>query len=299
MLSLASFPEIQGIISTIDPDEIKNSNLNRYLYATELDANEKLAKVDVISKIFEKHTKCTVKSHYEPYSHFSKQLADDGIDLIISTVDNAKTRLDIQWDLPKIILDAAVAGTSFYVNQINFGVNSCLGCRFFEHGTAGPLEEELSKIIGLSTEVISQLIADNSIFTDAHISIMEKFSETNCFTLPKSGERFQDWRLYHCGELSINEQSNFQIPVPFAATIPGILLAGEVIKIRCFENLTARDYFSYDIFTNQVDNITSLNKKSDCPICSDKNSVKRYMEKNNLEISAPMLSKDQIKEKEK
>ena len=201
-------------------------------------------------------------------------------DLLISTVDTGQTRVDIQWDLPKIILDAAVAGTWFYINRIEFGESACLGCRFYQNGSSESIETRLSKVIGLTVDVIKSLRANNSVIDMSYIETMKPFSEKHNFTLPKAGEHFQDWFLYHCSEIPVDGQLHIQIPVPFATVIPGILLAGEVIKQRHFKDYTFRDYFSYDVFAISMDSLETIKKRKDCPICSNQSTVNRYKKKN-------------------
>ncbi|MFY9301600.1 MAG: ThiF family adenylyltransferase [Candidatus Nitrosotenuis sp.] len=282
LYTLASLPSIQGVMHLVDPDEIKGSNLNRYVYATRLDADKNTPKTDVMKKIFSNHTKCVVHSQHIPYSQYNGQLNGKPIDLLISTVDTDRTRIDIQWDLPRIILDAAVFSTWFYIDRVEFGNNACLGCRFYKDSSSESEESRLSKIIGLSPDIIVNLRANNALFEQSHIDIMKQFSEKNGFTLPKVGEHFQDWFIYHCSELHLDSEEII-IPLPFATIMPGILLAGEVIKQRYFnkQNRT-QHYFSYDTFSISKDNIDELKRNEKCQICSDQTTLNRYKEKHNI-----------------
>lgn len=284
LYTLASLPLLDGIFHLIDPDEVKGSNLNRYIYATHLDADDNKPKVDVMKEIISRNSQCTIEPQHIPYTKFSEQLNGKPVDLLISTVDTRQTRVDIQWDLPKIILDAAVAGTWFYINRIEFGENACLGCRFYQNGSSESIETRLSKVIGLQADVIASLRANNSPIEPDHIEVMKPFSEKHNFSLPNVGERFQDWYVYHCSQIPIDGQINIQIPVPFATVIPGILLAGEVIKQRHFKDYTSRDYFSYDVFAMSMDSLETIKKRKDCPICSNQITLERYKRKNGFKF---------------
>ena len=281
--TLASFSEIQGKLQLIDSDEVKVSNLNRYIYATRLDADINKPKVDVMKEILSIHRKCIVDPKHIPYKKFSEKLQSKPVELIISTVDNRDTRIDIQWDLPRIILDAAAAGTLFHINRIEFGNNACLGCRFYQDSSSDSIETKLSKVIGLSREVISKLRANNSPIENSHINSMKPFSEKYNFPLPNAGEHFQDWFLYHCGKINVNGKVDVQIPVPFATVMPGILLAGEVVKYRHFKDYDVRDFFSYDVFSIKADPLKTIKKRIDCPICSNQGTIDRYKEKYNIQ----------------
>ena len=281
LYTIASLQSIQGIIHIIDPDEVKHSNLNRYVYATSLDADHNMPKTEVTKQIFSKHPNCIIYPHHMSYLHYSQQLNSKPIELLISTVDTDKTRIDIQWDLPKIILDAAAHESWFYVDRVEFGKNACLGCRFYKEGSTGSEEIKLSKIIGLSPKVISDLRANNASIEQSHIDVMKPFSEKNKFTLPKLGEHFQDWFLYHCGEIHLDNESVI-IPIPFATIMPGILLAGEVIKLKYFRQNRTSHFFSYDTFSASKNNIDELKQNEKCPICSKPATLNRYNEKHGI-----------------
>lgn len=282
LYTLASLPALKGTFHLVDPDEVKDSNLNRYVYSIRSDAVDKKPKVHVMEQILSRHKQCIIHPNPASYTEFSKQLNSKPIEFLISTVDTGKTRTDIQWDLPKVILDAGVMQTEFHVHRIEFGKKACLGCRFWPDGSSDSIENRLSKITGLSPLLITELRANNAQIEKSHIETMKSFSEKYNFPLPKPGDRFQDWFLHHCGELQINNQS-IPIPVPFASVMPGILLAGEVIKQRHFNASTSQDYFSFDIFGISTNPQNTIEKKNDCPICSNKLTLKRYKEKHNIQ----------------
>jgi len=282
LYTLASLTTFKGVFHLIDPDEIKDSNLNRYVYATHSDAEKNIPKVHAMRQLLSNHRNCTIKPYHTNYGEFSKQTNSSPIDVLISTVDTNKARVAIQWDFPATIFDAAVIRSQFYVNRVEFGKNACLGCRFLADGPSESLETHLSKITGIPVDTITTLITNNAPIEKHHIEIMKSFSEKNKFPLPKVGDHFQDWYQYHCGELKLDD-SNILIPLPFATIMPGILVAGEVIKRRYFSNNNnGPNFFSYDIFGLKVDPTNTIKRRPDCQICSNEKTVQRYKEKHNI-----------------
>jgi molybdopterin/thiamine biosynthesis adenylyltransferase len=278
--ALASLPSLKGILHLVDPDEVKPSNLNRYVYAVRVDADKKRPKVTVAKQLF-RSSQVKVHKYHEAYSQFSKSLNGKSVELIVSTVDTSGTRVDIQWDLPKIILDAAVAGTQFYIKKVELGRTPCLGCTHSPQDSSGSIESKLSIVIGLPATMITELRKDNRAIEEEHIQLMKPFSKKYGFELPQPGEHFQDWYLYHCGQIPLG-QGEIQIPVPFATIMPGILLAGEIIKKNHFGDHLVRDYFAYDIFGAPMDIAEIINRRQDCPICADLATIARYKKKHML-----------------
>lgn len=282
LYTLASIPQLHGIFHLIDPQVVTLSNLNRYIYAVHCDAEKNRPKVDVMERLL-KTPKIIVKTHNLPFGKFSRELNGSPVAMVISTVDTSQTRIEIQWDLPRVLLDAAVVGTEFYVKRVDLESTACLGCMHHGKESSESIENLLSPIIGLSAEIIANLKNNSVPIDESHIEMMRPFSEKYAFELPKAGEHFQDWHLYHCGEIPLDGQKEIQIPVPFATVMPGILLAGEVIKQRHFSDYAVRDYFSYNIFGEPRDIVETLNKRQNCPICSNAMTLERYREKHNLQ----------------
>lgn len=199
------------------------------------------------------------------------------MDLVVSTVDTDQTRRDIQWDLPRIILDAASVGTEYYVLRVDLGEGACLHCTHEPPTEA--LEPALSRLTGLSTEDILSLRKNNGRFTLTHVSTMRSFCERNKIPLPKVGERFSDWLVDHCGEIRLPVQ-NVTVPIPHATILPGILIAGEIIKERHYNAYKLSNMYVQDIFSIPSKGYrTHLAPREDCQFCRNERVMNRYSEK--------------------
>lgn len=119
-----------GRITIIDFDPIEPSNLNRYFCAFVDDVTGSKPRCLATFLANEPSLRIShVSGSYE-------ELRDGGrIDLgafehVIAAVDNVATRLEIQSDLPKSILNAGTSAWSFDASRHEFLRGACLGCLF-------------------------------------------------------------------------------------------------------------------------------------------------------------------------
>lgn len=273
--SLASVQGLEGHLNLIDPDEVKPVNMNRYIYALNADAVGYKPKVEAVKELFKK---LEVQAYPYSYQEFKESHKNSIMDFLISTVDTKETRRDIQWDMPRVILDAAVISTEFYVRRVDIGKSPCMLCTHKPEEVERSTEEILSKVIGLGTDEIVRLRSTNACLTQDHVDRMKKSSETHGFIIPSVGEHFNDWLQIHCGELAspiIPER----IPLPFATVLPGILLAGEVIKEYCFPYAVIQNCYAYDMINVPRNGPTLLRPIADCIFCSDLRTNEIFQEK--------------------
>jgi len=275
---LASLHDLQGRLSLIDPDEVKPGNMNRYIYALHADSARNGLKVEVVKELFKRLEKFDVRTFPCSYQELKEPHKIVNMDILISTVDTKETRRNIQWDMPRVILDAAVVSTDFYVRRVDLGKSPCLLCTHKAKEVQRSLEEILSEVTGIDEKEILRLRSTNARFTQEHLDLMKEFSVIHGFALPSVGDRFSDWLIIHCGEFASFE-THERIPLPFATILPGILIAGEVIKDRHFPNDTVQNYYSYDMINVPSSGTTPLKPASDCIFCSSSKTKETYARK--------------------
>ncbi len=275
--TMASFQRnVNGNIILVDPDELKQSNMNRYIYSNKTDAYFERKKTDVTSELLQRYTNLNVEAFPVSYQLFSKKYTEK-MDVVISTVDTKVSKQAIQWDIPRIIFDAGVIQTEFYLRRIDLGKSLCLVC--LEKQTSEKTPEHLaSEIIGLTTEEIIQLRSENAVITSEHIEKMEEKTIIHNFTLPKLGERFSDWWLDHCGEIAITKTQE-RIPLPFATILPGILIAGEIIKEKYFKDYSLENHYLYNMVSLPPYEQLFFKPKTDCALCSKEITIKIFRDR--------------------
>jgi len=276
--TLASLRDLEGQLTLIDPDEVKPGNMNRYVYALQASSAGNRPKVEVIRELFESFRRLHVQAF--PYSY--QELRESGkigdVDVLISTVDTKETRRDMQWDMPRVILDAAVVLTDFYISRVDLGQSPCLLCTHKAKEVERSPEEIVSEVIGLSAREIVRLRSTNARLTQEHINRMIKSSEKYGFAMPSVGDRFSDWWMMHCGELVL-PGTRERFPLPFATILPGIFIAGEVIKERYFAKDVLQNYYSYDMTSLPSSGATPMKPVSNCIFCSSPMTREIYAKK--------------------
>ena len=80
----------------------------------------------------------------------------------------------------------------------------------------------------------------------------------------------RDWTQLHCSELDIGTNRDLVLPIPFATVLPGIMLAGEIVKERYYPDAVLRDVVNHDTASLPGNWLTTLyGPKSGCSVCGD------------------------------
>lgn len=268
---------LYGELWTIDPDVVNSHNLNRHIYATEKDGRELKKKVDVTSRLFSSQQTLQRFSFDIPFMDFKSRYPDWPRDLVMSTVDTVETRHAIQWEIPRIILDAAVNQSVFYVHRVELGRSACLKCTHNASGEQPDIIRAIAAALGLEQAEVARLYFDNILLTgEAARNIGHKVGSHGLPPLTE-GMKFRDWVMLHCGQLRLTVDSEMVLPIPFAVVLPGILLAGEIIKERYFPENVVRHRINHDVFGHPSDWLTTpLYPKDGCPLCSDEMVRRAY-----------------------
>lgn len=281
--TLTAVDAVKGTIRLVDSDEVSASNLNRYIWAYPRDVGA--MKADVAKQVVvDAHPALTfsVKAHPEPYAEFSDAVDAGDLELMVSTVDTVRARKQIQWDLPKTVLDAATNEAGDYVVlRVAFGEGQCLACK--HQGRSDGVEREmavLSEQIGLDADTLVEMNTDNAVFTADQVDRIATYVDDDAdIDVPAVGERFSDWFRQHCGHIDLGG-ADMAVPVPFLPVTAGVLLAGEVIKQRHFPEAEVDNRFTHNMLGKPVERMHRFtNPHPDCEICGDATAVDRYEEK--------------------
>ncbi len=265
---------IIGEIWMVDPDVVNPHNLNRYIYANEEDAKNLRPKVDVLKPFFYP-TPPTCVSFNMSFRDFKSENPNWPKDLVVSTVDTTKIRHDIQWDLPRIILDAAISQSTFYVHRVDLGHSACLKCTHNVSSQQTDIVHTISDLIGMESVEVDKIYFDNVPLTQDVAQRIGRNVRTLGLPAPEEGMTLRDWIALHCGQLRLSVTSDVVLPIPFATVLPGILLAGEIIKERHFSGNGVKYTVNHDVFRLPSEwLVTALKPKEHCTICGDE-TVKR------------------------
>jgi len=267
---------LSGELWTVDPDIVNAHNLNRYIYATEEDARKLRRKVNVLSQFLSSRILkcCTFDT---PFLDFKSAHPDWPRDLVVSTVDTAEARHAIQWEIPRIILDVAVGQSTFYVHRVELGRSACLKCTHTASSEQTDIVRAISAVIGMEYAEVSRIYFDNIPLTEDAARHIGQNVIPRGLPAPTEGMTLRDWVMLHCGQLKITAGSEMTLPIPFATVLPGILLAGEIIKESYFPTHVIKHRVNYDVFGLPSGwLVTPLNPKQNCSLCGDEIVKKIY-----------------------
>jgi len=287
LYTLATLP-ITGEIWIVDPDVVNPHNLNRYIYANEEDAKKLRPKVEVLSRILGSSRTLTCCSFNMSFIDFKSAHPGWPKDLVISTVDTAEARHAIQWEIPRIILDAAVGQSAFYVHRVELGRSACLKCTHTASSEQTDIVRAISAAMGMEYAEVSRIYFDNiPLSKDAAQHIGQKVKPRG-LPAPIEGMTLRDWFMLHCGQLKLTASSEMTLPIPFATVLPGILLAGEIIKERYFPRHVVKHRVNHDVLGLPSGwLVTPLNPKENCSLCGDETVKSVY---------SNLYSKSRVKE---
>jgi hypothetical protein len=103
--ALASLPALRGHLTAIEPDEVNFPNLNRYVYATDADAQLKRRKTDVVEALFERQPHVTVAKFPDPFSEAVHHLPVGDLRHVLAAVHSREARRQIQYETPEVLWD--------------------------------------------------------------------------------------------------------------------------------------------------------------------------------------------------
>jgi len=280
--TIASLSDAKGKVTLIDPDEVEASNLNRYVYADRHDAELKIKKVQCIKKLFKKFGSLKIRELPVPYLSAQANLNIEDYRQVVAAVDNRKTRREIQYQTPEVILDAAATETGdFFIWRMEFGQTECMLCKHPEnHEDFEKIQaEQLSMAFGLTPKIWLRITGNNDMFSEIEVEEIRRSATSSNpeVKLPELGQRFQEWFQKNCGRLELPEIEG-GIPIPFAPVMAGILQAGEVIKRNLFPDSVLNGYYWNTLTARFNPHIKPRIKppSKECCFCQDKVFIEQY-----------------------
>ncbi len=284
--------ELRGNLNLIDNEAIEPSNLQRYPLAfeenvghlkTELLAQYIIGRNNLLLVTHEINTLYRVaKSDYEILNRMN--------DVIIS-VDNKKTRIDLQASLPKMIWNV---WTDTSRNNLRYGFGKhdfqdefeCLACAYYPDEKIPDQIELNAKILGLTPVEINQRIKNNELFKQEDLNyVFENFTvPPNHINNLKSlvGKPFEEALHGKCGIFNVKlSEKHEPTPAPHIPTLAGVLVVIYYILSKINPTFCDQNIFigEYDAFSYPNKNCMLKKKKNDSCVCNDEIYQQAYNEK--------------------
>lgn len=280
--TLASLGRLQGTITQVEPDEIIDSNLNRYVMADADDAAQQRAKTEVVEALFRGCQGVALRSFSVSYDDAVSSLALEDYRHVVAAVHSREARRSLQYETPMVLWDAgATEQGDFFVWRHVLGVTNCMWCKHPPGDEDPELQkaEQLARLVGLDAETWLRKGRTNEVFTAEEVAIIapRTASPETSFDLPLPSQRYGDWEAAQCGRLRLPEIDQ-EVPVPFAPVMAGVLLAGEVIKQRRFPEEALDSYYWNSLVGRFMRGNRPYRRlpRLDCRFCSDPEYLAQY-----------------------
>jgi hypothetical protein len=278
--TLASLPNVRGVLRLVEPDAVIVPNLNRYVWADSGDANRE--KANVAAALFEARPNLTVLADPRPYHAVAQSLVPADYRYVVAAVHSREARRELQLETPMVLWDAgATDHGEFFVWRMTLGTTECMYCKH-PPGQGDPERDkavQLAHLLGLSIETWIEKVRDNEAFREDEIAVIagRAVSSEVSIDLPKPGQRYSDWEQALCGKLRLPEVDD-EIPFACAPVMAGVLLAGEVIKERYFPEAVLDSYYWNTLLGRFMTRNQPRRRppRRDCAFCHDQVYLAQY-----------------------
>lgn len=278
--TLATLPTLSGILNLIEPDEIEEPNLNRYVFATAKDAFQRLPKSAVVGQLFN-GTPIEVRPFANTFGDARPTLTAADLEHVVAAVHSREARRALQFDTPRVLWDAgATQDGEFRIWRLILGQTECMFCKHpvSQDDPERRKAEQLARLFGISADVWLSKLRDNDQFTEEEVRCVgQRFMGGAEIYLPRVGQRFGDWEAEQCGKLKLPKVDE-EIPLPFAPVLAGVLIAGEIIKERYFADQILDSYYWNTLLGNFMVRNEPRRRlpRSDCTFCRDQDYLGQY-----------------------
>ena len=228
--ALAHLEDLHGVLNVIDNEKVEDGNLNRYVLMRRRDINR--FKVDVASAALERGEVHTAP-HPDAFSRYVKTHGAD-VNLLLSPVDTEEGRRALAKTLPRRVINAATGGTTVTVSTHGFNDgNACLHCLYPVREKGQRREEVMAKDMGLSLELIVDLVQSNAPIDAQLVAEIERNRgvEAGRWADNIGAPIDSFYRKTVCGDAQLRvSDANVIAPLSFISASAGILLAAELVK---------------------------------------------------------------------
>lgn len=280
-VSVLKYLNVAGELVVVDNDKVDASNLDRYMgiYADSIN----VYKTDVVKNTLSHVHGLNITGINNKYQQYAENFGRF-IDIAICTVDNDEARQELQSDLPRLILNGATDQSTFSISRHDFLHEACLGCVYPIEKNKFINEERFSRMLGIPVGNFTYRYENNVPLAEGDIERIKKHINSQEVNLSlKVGMTLRDFLADRdiCGRIRL--PGNYQIhgTIGFVSAMPGILLAGELIKERYFKKNVLNNLFHVNTLVGPSKNSLQLRHKiKECSsYCYDPIMVGVYKDK--------------------
>ncbi len=245
--TLASLPDLRGVLRLIEPDEVIDANLNRYVWADAEDVVTQREKAKVAAALFDGFPNLVILADPKPYHDVASSLGPEDYRYVVAAVHSREARRELQLETPMVLWDAgATEHGEFFIWRMILGSMECMHCKH-PPGQGDPERDkavQLAQLLGLDVATWLRKVRDNQAFREEEVVVIAARAAAGGISieLPMPGQRYDDWERLQCGKLRLPEVDE-EIPFACAPVMAGVLLAGEVVKEHYFPDAVLDSYY--------------------------------------------------------
>lgn len=224
---------VRGLIHVIDNQTIEISNLQRYITAFPADVQVHRKKTAILAGTLARPG-LRVKEHDRTWESFLANEPDRWrFERVITALDTAAARRNVQAALPREILNGGVGLSQLNVGRYTFdGAHECLACAYL-HVPPPNIFSLMVQVFGLSFERVQELHTANRPLEDADVAIIEARTNRRGELRHLRGLTPSSAYARMCGyatpaDAVANEGG--LVPLAHAPVLSGLLIAVELVK---------------------------------------------------------------------
>lgn len=280
--TLAALPHVSCQVSLVDDDTLSSTNIERHVTSTRSDAHAEVPKVEVLKAVLETYQPAIkvnpVNKKYEEWSE-----RDMPHDLVLLGPDNAEVRCTVQFDLPRVLINAATGGSGFTVSRHDFLTGPCAACLYRSDQKTPTLVEDVSRQFGVDLQLAQDLVNGRRVF-DA--DIYQRMCERGTAQLRAERARmlfglpFPQVRGVVCSEAEIRPDLP-AATIGFVSFLPGVLMVAELVKAKYAPHMPLsadRNVFRADVFRLGEEELAPRRKSRLCR-CKDEIMLDVYKQR--------------------
>lgn len=264
MLALSCCAALQGEIFIIDPDFLDITNLNRYLIGIIRDIGS--PKVEIAQRVLAGTLRINIIK--DSYAVFTKGMPVKKLPLVIISVDSDAIRKEVQSDLPRIILNAGTGDVVWRVTRHDFINRACLRCISRADEKGDPIVLSLAQKLGLPISLVQQYWESAEPLPRTILNQSTKLKPVQIEICVD--KRLRDLREELCANPHLFLNNEEAVSLPSLSAMPGILLAGELVKEvstqheRVYLNSRKNHFLASVLSYPQAKQLSAMEKVPEC-----------------------------------
>lgn len=231
--ALAALPHTSCQLNVVDDDTLSNTNIERHVTSVRRDADAGRSKVSVLAAFLKRYQLAArvapIKARYEDWPDRSQPH-----ELVLMGPDSAEVRRAVQFDLPRVLVNAATGGSGFIVSRHDFLTGPCAACLYPDDQKTPTLVEDVARQFGVDVQLARDLVEGRRVF-DADIYRLMRTRGTAQLRAERAQTLFglplAQVRGVVCSEAELRPELP-AATIGFVSFVPGVLMVAELVKAR-------------------------------------------------------------------